>query len=246
MTLLKTRLEAAVAHAKFVKEAHVRQVKGKLGRTDILTVVQSFRGDDPVAAVFVPPDRDVMLLVADISARGFSADILAITTETYHAQVPTSPTTGESWEPGDLQEYFEAHGRDNGVVDEALLVQVWNRAGDAAVQSLPYHITGRVTQWLEPLDVVEGMTFEGRVPDALAKIMATETGHQFMARTMGGLPAGLDVVALGDAAAVTAIKERVERDVTVVVFGEPGSARHQVLKRILGPSVRLENPSRWN
>jgi hypothetical protein len=241
---IEDHLHAAVKHAEHVKREHVRSVKGKPGRTDILTITESWRGTEPVCAVFTPPDRDRMLAVARVSAAGFGADTLAVTMETYESVSATmlNPDTGQRWGPGEMATYYEKHGRDNGAVSEALFVCCYNRAGDEVVQSLPYRIVGRVVEWAERKDFDTGVG-SGIVPDTLRAIMADKTVHQ----QLGGAFSELSpeqMLAHGDAGTIQALMAS-GYDLGMAVFAEPGSVRAQVLRESLDRS-QIVDPRNWN
>lgn len=245
---LGDRLARAVKHARKVKEDHVREVKGKKGYTDILTVVEAWRGAEVVCAVFLRPERDDMLRVCNLLARGFSADMLVTIMETYQANermnpgvgaATTNPDTGESWGPGELGEYFEKHGP-GGIVTEALLVSAYNRAGDEAMQTLMYRIDGRRMEWTFDSGVMDEAS-SGIVPDTMRHIMTEPSAGQLFGHLDQDL---MDVMA------VKALREGMEavspnQQIMVMLFAEPGSKRHQLMRQHLDRS-EIADPRQWN
>jgi hypothetical protein len=243
------RVEAAARHARKVKEDHVRDVKGRRGRTDIMTIVEAWRGADVVGVGFVPPDRDRMLQVAHVMAGGFGADMVVLTVETFAvlgAKDESDPDTGETWAPNAMGEYFERHGDANGVVTEALTLWAFNRAGDEHMQSLPYRIVGRGVEWGETAGGAPDRA-EGIIPDAMRRFMSQPTVLQMTARMGVHASSPEEEQALADTVAVKLLGEQ-QGDgppIMVMMFAEPGSVRHQVLRRVLGRSA-VQDPSAWN
>jgi len=258
VTTMREVLDSAVQHARRVKEQHVRDVKGKPGRTDIMTIIESFRGDEPVGVLFTHPDRDEMLKLASIAARGFSADLLAITMETYSthgsAEIQDNPDTGKRWAPGEMGKFFQKHGPDNGLVSEALFFCAYNRAGDERAVSLPYRIEGRRVIWqdIDPAWDEDGGQGAGVVPNAMRQIMAAPTVQQRFASEHSGLagvlgghltPEGL--TASADVATILAIRSLASNDCAIMTFAPPGSERAQVLRERLDRSSVVD-PRTWN
>jgi len=248
--------EAAARHARRVKEQHVRRVKGKPGRTDIQTIVEGFRDGEPAVVMFAPPHRDLMLGLAELMGRGFAANTLALTFETFTTAgaeaSQENPDTGQSWGPDEMAEYFERHGA-GGSVAEALMTSVYNRAGDVVVQVQPYMIEGNRVRWERPNELgVPGVG--GLVHDRLTAIMEeTDT----LTKAFKALP---DFAALDhDDALVhldmgmlsvlpkllSGIPDVEGRDVAVLLFATPGSKRHQLLRERLGRGSVVD-PAQWN
>lgn len=251
---IREAVDATAATARRVKADHVRQVKGKRGRTDISTCIQAWRGDQIAAIIWSPPDRDRMLGLAHIAAIGFGADVLAVTMETYQALgdgqggKPINPTTGEQWGPGEMQQAAEEHDAvARGWITEALMTQVLNRAGDTSMVCQPYRITGRVVEWDDfPLPGEGDPRAEGIVPDALARAMSAESIDVIAHRMFGhAATAGLSperARAHQDVAVVKVIGEQYpDGDVLVLLTAEPGTVRQQVLRDRL-PSSNVVRP----
>lgn len=259
-------LERATAAVRTTKENHVRQVKGRPGHTDIQTFIEFFRGDQMVALVTMPPDRDAMLTAALIGASGFGADSLAVSMETWghtaklQSPAPTNPDdieaaaarvlhplTGEPIKQGDLADLALNHdGIAKGWVVEGILTQVLNRAGDTATVLQPYRITGRTVEWLPRDFDTDGTAVAGRVADALAHAMRADTIEQDMARhgvTFASL--GLEAErgrAHADVATVTALRERFGEHALILLAADPGTVRDQVLRERL-PRSQIIRPT---
>jgi hypothetical protein len=147
---IKDHLQAVTALARDLREQTARR-----GRVTISAHVLAYRGLEPVAAVVVAQhQRDRVLEAADIAARGFGADAIALVMDTWCATddfALYSPLTGQSWGPGEMQHAAEDHGAvEKGWLSDALLVTVHNRAGDVAAVTLPYRIASREVIWAEP------------------------------------------------------------------------------------------------
>lgn len=255
---IREAADASARHARKVKEDHVRQVKGDPERTDIMTVIEGFRGEEPAVVSFTPPDRDLMLRVAHFIAVGFSVDTLALTMESYgtlgavedNADPMINPDTGERWGPGEMGTYFQKHGP--GVVVEDLVTQVINRAGDFYSVNQPYVIEGRRVNWQQlPEDLrSSALTPKGVVPETLADIMSQPTMLEIAGKYAVGL--GLDherTLFHGDMAALNRLREIIQeeggREAAVMLFATPGSVRHQLLRERLGRSSVFD-PREWN
>lgn len=265
-------LDKATASVRTVKERHVRQVKGKPGHTDIQTVIESYRGDDLVATVFLPPDRDAMLEAAWIAARGFSADVIAVTMETYQGTATTTgddreawdrgeipqmlnPLTGKPLEQGDLTDLALNHdGIARGWVTEALVTQVLNRAGDSKFVTQPYRIVGREVEWTPLPDTLredmdsEGFDYRGIVPESLADAMRADTIDQVVAKetllSMGTL-SGLGeerARAHADVAAVRVISERLARKHVMVLLAAKPGSVREQVLRDRFPRSQVIRP----
>jgi hypothetical protein len=247
---IQEALDRAMASARHVKEDHVRRVKGKRGQTDIMTFIECYRGDETVAVVSLPPHRDHMLAAAWYAAAGFSADMLAVTMDTFQTDGTATtvdgeminPHTNKPFEQGDLSDLVQNHeGLEKGWVVEALVTQVLNRAGDDRAGMQPYKITGRVVEWLAsklPDEAKDG-SYVGIVPEALRDAMTKRTIDVMMARSgLTDADFGLDeerARAHKDVAAVNVLEQKLAEAgapfVTVLLTANPGSVREQVIRQ---------------
>lgn len=122
------------------------------GMSDDLCIYLHFwRGDDIVAAVQCPLDRDKALHAAHMGAAGFCADIVSISFESWHSQREESPITNKRWRPREMQ--FVAQNYPNAVKDgwvtECLTTTVHERGGAYAMMVDPFIIKDRTVEWLE-------------------------------------------------------------------------------------------------
>lgn len=248
----------ATGTAKAVLEDMARDRKAESG---FGTMMFCFRGDDPVAMMTLPPNRETLLQTAFLAARGFGPDLLAVSHDTYIAVAKDGewkdPRTGKPWAtpvgdvPGPLQTYIEEFGYDGTVVD-CLVTHAVNRAGDASVEILPYVVDGRFVRWL---DLGQGldrsMYRDDGVQQALQKMMGMTTLDQVMP---GLLPDRVKQQATSnpevarwsyDMATVAIIEDGVDTRVDVRLFAEPGSPRHQLFRSKFSRS-QIIDPSRWN
>lgn len=274
MTTAREASDTAAAHARKVKDEHVRQVKGKRDRTDIATVIEAFRDGEPVAYALTLPHRDTMLAVAEVLANGLGADLLALTFEAYAvigSATPEetaagrlnpetnpsgiNPDTGQRWGEGEMGAYFAAHGPD-GVVSEALNTTVATRAGDVWMFAQPYRIEGTSVTWddRDNFDSNRDTRAEasGYVPRVLREVMTKPTVLQ---QALRARPDFADMsterlLANNDAACVKYLPHLVaqlpdpEAFINLALFAIPGSVRHQVLVERLGRGD-VTDPRRW-
>lgn len=240
---IQEALNSACAAVRNVKETQVRQCY-KSGRTDINTFIQAYRGDETVALVSLPPHRDRMLEAAWFAASGFSADVIAVSHDSWgvvgeHAQA--NPITGKPWVSGDMAELVAEHDAiAKGWIHETILTMVLNRAGDEADARLPYRIAGRDVEWLPDEVPEEGLgRQEGIVADALRDAMSNQTMNSLLG-SVGFTPAmiGLDderALAHQDVAATIVLEKKLEEAgapwVQVVLAANPGSVREQIIRR---------------
>lgn len=233
---LHDALDRATVTMRRVKTEHVARARADAS-LDILTFVECYRGDQLVATIAHPPQRDTMMGVLAVAARGFAPDVITASMETYYAQVKSrdddNPHTGKPWESGDLQQVAEAGGD----VDEAIVTTAINRAGDTATTFQPYRITERVVEWEDAeAGPRELAVFTGPVARFIAQTMNAPVADQFLAAL------GLNGADLGeeqhraavDAATLLALQQVPGVPwLTVMIASEPGSVRDQTLRRFI-------------
>lgn len=145
--------------ARELKETAVRH---EGGRCDIHPQLVVYRGNDPVAMVFLKDHiRDEILRVFRLCAWGFAADSISSLFETYMAGYGEgasreaavqglNPRTGKPWGEGGMQREAELFdGVEKGLVTEAIAVTTVNRAGDAAFGTMPFRYDGDRLVWDE-------------------------------------------------------------------------------------------------
>jgi hypothetical protein len=250
---LADAVAVATKTARAIKEDEVRRAKG---RVDLDSTIVCYRGTEPVAIITLPPDRDDLLRVAHIAARGFSPDIMAVTHDSYivsgDAEHVLDPRTGKIWArnpgggPGSMQTYVEEFGFD-GTVLECLVTYVLNRAGDSQIAPEPYEVDGRSVVWKPMEKTPTGSEYSGDVPAALKAAMAAATMDQMLPDWGNDLLAGdpergrfeLDMGTL------FVIEQKIDSSVVVRLFAKPGSRRAQFFRTRLARSQVID-PSKWN
>ncbi len=167
MTTMQEALDLAVLVAKDAKDKLARKRDNNLS-----TMLVAYRGEEPVAHIFPEQqvNRDEMLKCALLAVRGFSADMLALIFETWQATDLINPVTGKRWGPREMQDAADNHdGVAKGWITDALMVSVYNRAGDATSTILPYRISNKVVVWSKPMEAATALG--GYVHNALLQIM---------------------------------------------------------------------------
>lgn len=238
--LIATALDRATTVMRHVKTEHVARGPES---TDLLTFVECYRGDDKVATIAHPPERDVMLAVIHVAARGFAPDVIAASMETYYTEVAdrdaVNPLTGQPWRQGDLQRAAATGTAPEGFAREGILTTVINRAGDTASRMQPYRIEGREVVWDGDPNFGDGdlRAFDGYVVSRVAAAMSEPVADQLIAAmgvTLEGLSAEQERATI-DAATVMAL-QRMPGDlpeIYVQLASKPGSVRDQTLRRWL-------------
>lgn len=235
--LIQEAMRRATAHARTVKEEHVRRVKGKVGRTDIMTFIEFYRGDDVVAVLWHQPDRDTMLDAVWLGAAGFSADVVAVTMETFHTTLSENPVTGRTWGSGEMAEVAAEHdGLAKGWVVETLVTEVANRAGDSRQVLQGYVIAGRTVEWVDEQDSEEmGAEVGGVVPETILAAMNNASLAQEIARLeitpdRLGL-SGERMQTHADIATVKVLEAKLGHAYPMVMlWAPPGSVRAQIIR----------------
>lgn len=246
----------AARTARGVLEDMVRSHKGDW---NFGTMMMCYRGDDPVAMLVLPPNRDTLLQTAHIAARGFGPDVLVLTHDSFVASTPwkdaKDPRTGKMWAPnpgdvpGPLQTYVDEFGYDGTVVD-CLVTHVVNRAGDARIKPHPYAVDGRKVEWLDIVPDDAAYRDDG-VRAALQQIMGMPTLDQAMPAQ---LPPWATALAASDPertrwsydmVTTTLIESEIGAEVAVCLFARKGSPRDQMLRKRF-PRSQVLDPSRWN
>jgi hypothetical protein len=217
--------------------------------TDLAIYLHFYRGDDLVATVVCPLDRDTALQAGMIGAKGFCADTMTATFEGYHSHLPESPVTGKPWKHMEMQylaqtsqEAIEKHW-----VNECLTTSAHQRGGGFAMYSQSFIVRGDKVEWLETdFDLVtnDETKGEGIMFDYLQQSMAAPTVMEQI--KADGSPASKLMLSLisdpetqlfhSDIATISALKDK--QLATAVVLAAPsGSAREQWITERFGPSA---------
>ena len=134
---------------QLMKETKESWVASEPDNTDLAIYLHFWRGDEMVAMVQTPLDRDTGLEAGMVGATGFAATTMSLTFESYNSTLPESPLTGKRWEPHEMQYTFEAvpQNRIEHWVKECLTTTAHERGGEFGLTSLPYIIEGTKVLW---------------------------------------------------------------------------------------------------
>jgi hypothetical protein len=234
-------------------------VRTKRGEWNFGAMMMTYRGDDPVAMLVLPPNKEALLQTAMIAARGFGPDTLVLTHDSFVTVArwkdSLDPRTGKHWAPnpgggpGPLQTYVDEFGYDGTVVD-CLVTHVVNRAGDVRVKPRPYEVDGRAVKWLDFIPDDTSHRDDG-VRAALQAYMGMSTLDQAL---VGELPPWAAALAASDPerarwaydmVTATVIEAEIGSGVSVALYARNGSPRHQMLRKRF-PRSQVIDPSRWN
>lgn len=241
---LKEKTDHVVQVMKRTKEDWVAT---KPENTDLAIYLHFYRGDNLVATVVCPLDRDTALKAGMIGARGFNADTMAATFEGYHSNLPDSPVTGKPWKHMEMQylaqtsqEAIEKHW-----VNECLTTSVHERGGGFAMHSQSFIVRDDKVEWLETdLELVtdDDTRGQGVMFDYLQQSMAAPTVMEQI--KADGSTASKLMLALindpqaqlfhSDIATISALKDK-ELATAVMLTAEPGSDREQWITERFGP-----------
>lgn len=237
---LVEKMEVVAATLRETKEGWVAS---KPENTDLTIYLHFFRGEDLVATVQCPLDRDLALQACHIATAGFAASTVTFSFESYHTTLKESPVTGEPWKQHEMQFVAETvpDAADRGWVYECITTMAFDRERNYAMRSDPYHMSGEKVIWEEPLSVTPEKDDEhgdGYMYQVLSTIMGEQTIFEELAKKAKKDPlaqAMLDLVPEPerrlfhtDMATASALSERAQ--VMAVIFhAEPGSLRQQLL-----------------
>jgi hypothetical protein len=222
--------------------------------TDLAIYLHFWRGDDMIAMVQTPLDRDTGLEVGLIGAQGFAATTMALTFESYNSTLPESPLTGKRWEPHEMQYTFEAvpENREKHWVTECLTTSGHERGGEFALISMPYLIEDGLVTWLDGKitlsSTVDGEGGGGVMFDYLQNAMSQPTIEEIMAEKakdnkvvamMAGLVTDPETRLFHtDMATYKGMEER--KLISAVMFtAMPGSLREELIRERLGDDAMI-------
>lgn len=255
--LIDDAAKIAVDTTQGVLEDMVRTHKGELNFGSMMTC---YRGEDPVAMLVLPPNRDAILHATMLAARGYGPDLLALTHDSFAISAPwkdaVDPRTGKPWGrnpgngPGPMQTYVDEFGYDGTVVD-CLVTHVANRAEDHKVIPRPYAVEGRSVKWLTDLLPSTADYGDDGVQAALLEIMQLSTLDQVVLPQMPDW--AQDLAATDperarwtlDVIVTQFLETQLGPAVGVALFARKGSPRDQLLRERF-PRSQVIDPSRWN
>lgn len=220
-------------------------VESEPDNTDLAIYLHFWRGDELVAMVQCPLDRDTGLAAGQVGAAGFGATTMSMTFESYHSTLGESPNTGKPWEPHEMQYTFEAvpENREKRWVSECLSTSAHERGGDFCFTSQPYWIEGTKVVWGEEqvflTAIQDGTSAKGVMFEYLQNTMSLPTIEEVMAEKAGSDPTAKVMMGLvtdpeirlfhTDMATYTALQER--KLVTAIMFtAKPGTSRALLIK----------------
>lgn len=156
------KTQGVVELMKETKEKWVAQCaeRGEIGpgedpgsdTTDLAIYEHYYRGDDLVAMVQCPLDREKALKAALLACSAFNADTMTVTFESYSTDLRESPITGERWAPKEMQFVAQTvpDAVDKGWVHECLTTSAHERGGTYMLVSQGYRIEDGQMTWLDP------------------------------------------------------------------------------------------------
>lgn len=242
-----TRMAEAV---KATKESHVA---ANPDNPDLQIQLYFWRGDDLIAVVSCPLDRDIGLHAGQVGVVGFSATTMAMVFESYHTHLKDSPITGEPWMHQEMQFVCESmpEAQEKGWVTPALTLSAHERGGDYFLRLMPYRLKEDRVEWDEVADTYlssdEEVQADGSMFHYLQHSMQAPTiaDHIKESAEMGQLVEylGDEQGAIhSDMACVRAMKDK--HLINSVIFPViEGSARAEQIAERLGPDAIKFVPS---
>jgi hypothetical protein len=239
--------------SELMKETKESWVASEPENTDLAIYLHFWRGEEMIAMVQTPLDRDVGLEAGLIGAQGFAADTMSITFESYNSTLPKSPHTGKSWEPHEMQYTFEGvpENAEKHWVTECITTSGHERGGEFALTSMPYWIEDGKVVWQEEKNLSftsgnEGDGGGGVMFEYMQNAMSLPTIEEVMAekakdnRLIGMISDLITDEEIRffhtDMATYTSMRER--KLVSAIMFtAEPGSVRAKLIEERLGPEA---------
>jgi hypothetical protein len=206
---------------------------------DLGIYLHFYRGDVLVAMALCPLNRDTALHAGQIGAMGFNADVMSITFESYHSNLETSPITGKSWKPHEMQFVFENHPK-KGWVNECLTTTIHERGGGFGLSSHAYRIADHQVEWLEvKMEMVSGdeaVRGGGVMYEYLQQAMAAPSMEEVISESEDPVTALMGTLLPDDEVRLThedlgtyqALKDK-KLVISVIFFVAPGSTREKML-----------------
>lgn len=233
--LLSERLHAVVELMSATKESWV---ESEPENTDLAIYVHFWRDQEMVAAVICPLDRDTGLDVVFLGSRGYSADMVSMTYESWHSSQPISPVTGRPWKPQEMQYVGETMPEqvEKGVVNECLTTSIHARTGEYGLYSRSFRVNGKEVEWGELVQEIfsgneEEMSAEGHIFSVMKQ--AIEAPRFDIPEAAALVPDEETRLFHYDAATTRLIRDR-ELAIAVMLHAPPGSARQKLIEEQLG------------
>lgn len=212
------RLQEILPKIRQAKESTVRDYPDD---PDAPTVIEIHRGGDLICTMMCLPNRDLMLMMIKFGIIGMEADSVAYASEVVMTTHPVNPGTGKPWAPDEKQEILRNHPDYwfDGLVEEAMLVSVWDRSGEMAASMQRFVIDGPEVTWGEL--VTEEKLLGGYITDEISMYWHDETMADQAQAVIKGERPDLPGMAEGLKAEIEAMSdtERLTRqDLSVMAF----------------------------
>lgn len=244
---MTTLREKAIAVDQVMREAKTDWVATKPESTDLAIYIHAYRGEDVVAALQCPLEREAALKAFQITAVGMSPDTLMATLESWHSTLDKSPVTGQDWMRGEMAfvgaTYPEA--QQEGWVSECLTTNAFDREGDYVVVSTPYLIQDHQVTFKESI-VHDSSEAEGSgvMQNAFLAIMQLPTVIQTLEKDEDAKLIQVVAQFIPDPEVrqfhmdCAALKAMAEQDLitAAALMAEEGSARKQMIIERFGDS----------
>jgi hypothetical protein len=248
---LKERTQEIVDGVKRLKS---EWVDSDPENTDLAIYLHFYRGDEMVALVQCPVDRDNALVAARIGAVGFCADTMSVAFESFHSTLVTSPVSGKPWKPREMQYVFETDpmASEKGWVHSCITISSHERGGAWTITTLPYRLKRKPPKkkkelvWLDDEELMmdsgesgegggvmhEGMQHAMSMPttlEQLAEVAKKSTKAKNILKTLSEEQRLLQ----SDLAAHRALLEQKVAS-SVILYAAPDTERAKWLKERLG------------
>jgi hypothetical protein len=240
--------EKATEIAKVMEEVKERWVADPAneGQTDLSIYLHFWRGEEMVATVVCPLDRDTGLHAGLMGAKGFNATTMAITFESYHTELAESPLSGQPWRPHEMQYVFYAHPEEDWVT-ECLTTSVHERDGAFVLHSQAFKIEDGHVIWgdsqLHHVSSEDEITGNGVMFEYLQQAMKEPLLMAELQKEGEKSPLAQLMLTLvndpeeqyfhADAATARILMDR-KLAITVMLGAEPGTKREEWIKERFG------------
>lgn len=244
--------ERTLEIADGVKRLKTEWVDSNPENTDLAIYLHFYRGDEMVALVQCPLDRDNALTAARLGAIGFNASTMAIAFESFHSTLGTSPVSGKPWRPREMQYVFETDpmASEKGWVHSCITISVHERGGAWVITTLPYRLKRKPPKkkkeltWLVDeelqLDSGEFGAGEGVMHEAMQNVMTMPTAIESMLEKMPELVDMIEGILSeeqqlfrADMATHRTLLEH-ELATAVILYAAPGTERQKWLEERMG------------
>lgn len=240
-------MEKTKGIAEALKQTKIERVREEPEFPDLPITLHFYRGDELVAAVQCPLDRDTALKAGMVAAMGFNADTMSIAFESYHSTLENSPLTGKRWMPKEMQ-YVAETMPDKDWVTECLTITTHERDGGFTLFSQPYRIRDGEVEWTEEERIQlssgdDDAEAHGVMFEALQHAMQTPKINMLMEEQVKKDPTAALVSSLisdeetryfhSDMATLRALEER-ELIISCLFAAKEGSKRKELLQERFG------------